>query len=221
MAGRTIAIGDIHGCDKALAAILDAIQPTTQDTIITLGDYIDRGPNSKRVVERLLELKKACILIPLLGNHEQMLLAAIENKADAEFWIQCGGQATLESYGGDLRGIPDDHLKFVRECTFAYETETHLFVHANYDSAAPINEQDDYVMLWKHLTVPLPDPHISGKIAVVGHTPQMSGDILNAGHLICIDTWCFGDGWLTAFDIESMAVTQCNQKGELRSRPLG
>lgn len=216
MAGRTIAIGDIHGCDKALAAIIDAIEPTADDTIVTLGDYIDRGPDSNRVVERLLELQKACILVPLLGNHEQMLLAAIENEADAEFWMQCGGQATLESYGGDLQRIPEGHLNFIKDCAFAYETETHLFVHANYDSTVPVNEQDDYVMLWKHLTAPLPAPHISGKTAVVGHTPQMSGEILNAGHLICIDTWCFGDGWLTALDVETMAITQCNRHGEVR-----
>src|SRR5262249_47793301 len=77
MAGRTIAIGDIHGCPDALAALLDAVAPGREDTVVTLGDYIDRGPDSRRVLDRLIALAGRCRLVPLLGNHEEALLSAL------------------------------------------------------------------------------------------------------------------------------------------------
>src|SRR4029453_4765190 len=74
MPGRTIAIGDIHGCAAALGALVAAIEPTADDTLVALGDYVDRGPNSRGVLDELLALAKRCRLVPLLGNHEIMLL---------------------------------------------------------------------------------------------------------------------------------------------------
>ena len=76
MNSRTIAIGDIHGCSAALDALLKTIRPRPEDRIVTLGDYINRGPDSRGVIERLIELKDRCRLVPLLGNHDQMLLEA-------------------------------------------------------------------------------------------------------------------------------------------------
>ena len=76
MPTRTIAIGDIHGCSAALDALLDAIRPRPEDTIVTLGDYINRGPDTRGVLDRLIDLGRRCRLVPLLGNHEQMLLEA-------------------------------------------------------------------------------------------------------------------------------------------------
>ena len=75
-APATIAIGDIHGCSAALDALLDAIRPRPEDTIVTLGDYINRGPDSRGVLDRLIDLGRRCRLVPLLGNHDQMLLEA-------------------------------------------------------------------------------------------------------------------------------------------------
>ena len=77
MKARTIAIGDIHGCSAALDALLNAIRPRPEDCIVTLGDYINRGPDSRGVIERLIELKDRCRLVPLLGNHEEMLFEAL------------------------------------------------------------------------------------------------------------------------------------------------
>src|SRR5262245_56968646 len=71
MAGRTIAIGDIHGCAKALAALLDAIGPVQEDTLVPLGDFIDCGPDSRDVLEQLIALPRRCCLVPILGNHEE------------------------------------------------------------------------------------------------------------------------------------------------------
>src|SRR5262249_48275007 len=106
MTGRTIAIGDIHGCPDALAALIDAVAPGRDDTIVTLGDYIDRGPNSRGVLDRLLRLAGQCRLVPLLGNHEEALLDALQEKDALRRWLTLGGAGTLRSYGGAPRGAP-------------------------------------------------------------------------------------------------------------------
>src|SRR5205085_519802 len=82
---RTIAIGDIHGCAQALAILIEAIRPCVQDEIVTLGDYIDGGPDSRGVLNQLLALSGRCRLVPLMGNHEQMLLAALESRSERAF----------------------------------------------------------------------------------------------------------------------------------------
>jgi serine/threonine protein phosphatase 1 len=93
--GRTIAIGDVHGCSRALAALLDVVEPQPADTIVTLGDYIDRGPDSRGVVHRLVRLAGECRLVPLVGNHEEMFAEALRDKAAIEKWLRCGGAETL------------------------------------------------------------------------------------------------------------------------------
>src|SRR5215213_1069142 len=129
MAGRTIAIGDIHGCAKALEAILSAIRPDRADTIVTLGDYIDRGPDSRAVVERLVQLAGQCQLVPLQGNHEEMFVSALGAKPAIRKWLECGGLDTLRSYGwaaGNRRALadwfPPEHLAFVEACRPYHET---------------------------------------------------------------------------------------------------
>jgi serine/threonine protein phosphatase 1 len=110
MKPRTIAIGDIHGCSAALDAVLEAIRPRPDDTIVTLGDYINRGPDSMGVIEGLIELAHRCRLVPLLGNHDQMFLVA-RSGLHRMTWIGMGGLATLDSYGPgrDLDCIPHEH----------------------------------------------------------------------------------------------------------------
>src|SRR6476620_5058537 len=121
MSSRTIAIGDIHGCSAALRALIDAIGPTADDTIIALGDYVDRGPDSRGVLDDVLELERRFRLVPLLGNHELMLLDAIENPHVIGPWLECGGEATLRCYDRQLRNIPAEHLAFIRRCKRYYE----------------------------------------------------------------------------------------------------
>ena len=199
---RTLAIGDIHGCSVALAALLKAIDPQPEDTIITLGDYVDRGIDSKGVLDQLLELRSRCKLIPLRGNHDAMMLEAFEDKAAFRFWSEMGGGlATLDSYGdsGQLDQVPIEHREFLKSCRLYYETPTHFFVHANYSPALPLAQQDDRVLLWLSLRDYVPGPHCSGKIAVVGHTPQMSGEILDIGHLVCLDTGCAEEAYCRAW----------------------
>jgi serine/threonine protein phosphatase 1 len=216
MPGRIIAIGDIHGCSAALRALVAAIEPTAEDTLVPLGDYIDRGPDSKGAIEELLALEKRCHLVPLLGNHELMLLEALTNPYSIEPWKECGGQTTLVSYGGRLEDIPEEHLDFIRRCRRYYETATHFFVHANYDAQLPLDEQPDYLLFWEHLIFHIPRPHENGKIAVVGHTSQRTGHVLAGGHVICLDTFCHGGGWLTALDVDRGTRWQADLAGRLR-----
>src|SRR5262249_22206274 len=91
--GRTIAIGDIHGCSAALAALVRAIAPTPPDTLVFLGDYIDRGPDSRGVLEQVTALAERCTAVPLLGNHEEMVLAALEGPSELRYWLKFGGAA--------------------------------------------------------------------------------------------------------------------------------
>lgn len=219
---RTIAIGDIHGCDVALQALLRAISPGPDDVLIPLGDYIDRGPGSRQVLATLIDLADQCRMIPLIGNHEIMLLAAREDPVQMDFWLQFGGVQTLASYGDKLDTldeIPDEHFAFIDQCRSYHETENHFFLHANYAANLPLDRQPEFVIFWEHLTSHVPEPHISGKIAVVGHTPQYEGEVLDLGHILCIDTFCMGGGWLTALDVNSGQIWQADRDGQLRSQP--
>jgi serine/threonine protein phosphatase 1 len=213
---RTIAIGDIHGCDFALAALLTAVAPNRQDTVITLGDLVDRGPNTFGVIEILLDLMNRCQLVPLIGNHEIMMFSALENRRQMDFWLQHGGVATLASYGNNPANIPAAHRSFLGHCLRHYETETHLFVHANYDWQLPLEEQPDQILFWQHIYDEVPPPHDSGKTAVIGHTPQYDGRVRNLGHAVLIDTYCYGNQWLTALDVETRQIWQANNRGEVR-----
>jgi serine/threonine protein phosphatase 1 len=218
MPGRTIAIGDIHGCSMALDALLDAIEPRPEDIIVTLGDYINRGPDTKGVLDRLIDLGRRHRLVPVLGNHDQKLLEARTGLYPTT-WLGMGGIATLDSYGAgrDIALIPDEHFEFLEGCLDFHETDTHIFVHANYFPDIPMAEQPVSMLRWESLRDVTPGPHESGKTVIVGHTSQKGGEILDLGHLICIDTFCHGGGWLTALDVNTGEVWQANREGKLRS----
>jgi serine/threonine protein phosphatase 1 len=152
---RVLAIGDIHGCLQALDTLLTAVAPTGNDWIVTLGDYVDRGPDSCRVLERLLELHRGGRLIALGGNHEEMLLGVREDFSTLPAWLEFGGQETLDSYaragfGSDLQAIPENHWSFLQEvCVNCFETETHFFVHGNVDPRLPLSQQPTEILRWQ------------------------------------------------------------------------
>lgn len=218
MTGRVIAIGDIHGCLAALETLLDVIAPTSEDTVITLGDYVDRGPDSKGVVDRLIQLGRECELIALQGNHEEMMLEVVRDNKPHQRWLQYGGVETLDSYGfiGDLNVISEEHFAFYDSMVDYYETEDHIFLHANYTPEFALSELDVFTLRWQKLSEFTPGPHISGKRVILGHTHDRDGEIFDIGHLICIDTYCYGGGWLTAMDVASQEVWQANMEGQIR-----
>src|SRR6476646_6469852 len=127
MKPRTIAIGDIHGCSAALDALLAAIRLRPEDVIVTLGDYINRGPDSRGVLDRLIDLGHRCRLISILGNHDQMLLDVRTGKYPIFWLFDIGGTATLDSYGPgrDPGRIPKEHYEFLEGCLDFFETDTH------------------------------------------------------------------------------------------------
>jgi serine/threonine protein phosphatase 1 len=225
--GRTIAIGDVHGCSAALTALVRAIGPTSLDTLVFLGDYIDRGPDSRGVVEQVVALAERCTVVPLLGNHEEMVLAALDGgRSEVRYWMKFGGEVALASYGwkggpdvrpADVRSlIPRGHVEFLQRCRDYFETVRHIFVHAYYDPHLPLHQQKWGGLRWASLP-PVPERHCSGKVAIVGHTPQKNGEVLDLGYLKCIDTFCHGGGWLTALEVEGgRRVWQANEAGELR-----
>lgn len=212
---RLIAIGDIHGCSTALRALLDAIAPAPDDTIVTLGDYVDRGLDSKGVLEELIALADRCHLVPILGNHDEMMLHARDGKGDLRFWLECGGQTALDSYGdrAGLNAVPPEHFRFLASCRAYFEAETHFFTHANYRANLPLDRQDEQTLRWLSLRDHVSEPHVSRKTAVLGHTPQ--AEVLNLGHLICLDTDCCHGGWLTALDVHSGQLWQADEFGRL------
>jgi len=167
----------------------------------------------------VIRLGERCLVVPLLGNHEEMVLAALEGKDNLRFWLKLGGKEALDSYGigDDVKQLPADHIRFIRGCKDYYETVGHIFVHAYYDPDQPLHEQRWGGLRWAALP-PDPKPHCSGKVAIVGHTAQTSGEILDLGCVKCIDTFCHGGGWLTALEVNTGQVWQANQQGELRRR---
>jgi serine/threonine protein phosphatase 1 len=210
-----LAIGDIHGCRVALETMIDYVAPTPSDTVVTLGDYVDRGPDSKGVVDFLLEFRKTHKLIHLKGNHELQMEDALNDRGGYEFWLKgiVGGRETLDSYGGAFNDIPEDHWEFLQSAGKLYECDTHFFVHAGADPLVPLSEQKASVVHWKRFYQA--SPHPSGKVMVCGHTIQ--GDLpVNLGHSICLDTCAYGGGWLTALDVETGIYYQTNERGERR-----
>ena len=218
---RVIAIGDIHGCAIALRVLIEAIEPQAGDTIVPLGDVVDYGPDSRGVIEQLMQLARIVRLIPLRGNHEEMLLSVVDDHADPENWLRFGGDATLAAYDAteDLNRVPAEHLEFLRAGRLIYETDTHFFVHANYYPNQRLTEQPRFTMLWEDLQASRAAPHYSGKIAVVGHTIQNAG-ILDLGFVQCLDTNACGGGWLTALDTTTDCYWQANEVGRLRTARL-
>lgn len=220
---RTLAVGDIHGCSRAFDALLKAADPRPGDTLVTLGDYIDRGPDSAGVVDRLVRLARSpdVRLVPLRGNHEQMMMEARHGPGELEVWLHCGGDAALASYSvfgdaGRLADVPDDHWRFLeRTCVDWFETDTHFFVHAGAFAEVPLADQPVFMLRWEAFRDP--PPHESGKVMVCGHTPQRSGRPRNIGHAVCIDTRAFKPGgWLTCLDTTTGRVYQANQDGDVR-----
>lgn len=242
---RLWAIGDVHGFSLVLERMLERIAPEKDDTIVMLGDYIDRGPDACGVIERLLDLQEECHCVTLRGNHEEMLLSIYYRALAGNFkhspmkdflrksvayftknyspdmisfsdWLMFGGRQTLASYGWDVRRIeqiPQKHLEFIKNTELYYETEHHIFVHAAYDPALPMDEQSRQTLLFQKLKYKIPAPHCSGKKCYVGHSAQRNGQILNLGHIVCIDTCLYGGGRLTAVEVNTGETIQLDASG--------
>ncbi len=219
--GRVFAIGDVHGCLTALQLLDKELVFGPEDKVIMLGDYVDRGPDSKGVIDFLLELRKRTKLITLRGNHEVIMMEARTRGVDYTLsWMGVGGVETMASYNAkNLSDIPPAHWEFMESTQSIYETSTHFFVHANVMPDIPLDKQVENVVYWERFRG-YERPHCSGKIMVCGHTSQHSGKPFNIGHAVCIDTWVYGDGWLTCLEVATGRYWQADQAGDLRERML-
>jgi len=216
---RRFVIGDIHGCSKALRTLIECIDPSPEDELVFLGDYVDRGPDSRGVIDQVIELQSHCNVVPLRGNHEIMLMGVAFGGLDGNMWLGTGGKATVTSYGGSLEKIPASHETFLRSLLPFYETPSEIFVHAGYLAHLPMEQQSDEIRYWMHLSPATPPPHFSGKRVYVGHTPQANGCVRDLGYLVFVDTYCFGTGFLTAMNVTNDEMIQVDRKGHRRRVP--
>lgn len=218
---RTLVIGDIHGYSATLDALSAAVAVRPDDLIITLGDYVDRGPDSRGVLDRLIALHRTGRLIPIYGNHDQMMVDALVNGTNDRMWLFFGGEETLASYGPpDDEGriqVPEAHLDFLqRQCREYHETDTHIFAHATVNPLLPMKEQNTDDLRWMKLDGPI--EHYSGKTLICGHTRQAAGLPWVLPGTICIDTGVYdADGWLTCLHVETGDYWQANNRGETRT----
>jgi serine/threonine protein phosphatase 1 len=202
---------------------LAADAPTPADRLVTVGDYVDRGPDSSGVLDALIPWQESGRLVALRGNHEQMMLWARRGGEALRMWLLCGGLETLASYGTSavsldaLDDIPQRHWRFVEdECVDWYEVEGYFFVHANAYAELALQEQPEYMLFWEKLEGPC--AHVSGKVMVCGHTPQRGRLPLNLGTTVCIDTGVYlPDGWLTCLEVYTGRYWQANEQGEVRT----
>lgn len=191
---KHFAIGDIHGRFDLLSAALEAIGDLEEQNarLVFLGDYIDRGPQSREVVEALMAISISDRVICLRGNHEELMVDGLCGDAmDRMHWLSNGGRAALASYGGD---VPQAHLDWVRNRPVCYETDTHFFVHAGVRPGVPLDRQDPAEMVWIRGLF-LDSRADFGKHVVHGHTPDEEPELrLNRTNL---DTGAFHTGRLT------------------------
>jgi len=212
---RTLAIGDIHGCLSQLNALLAAISLSAEDHLIFLGDYVDRGANSAGVLSRIVELSRQFHLTPLMGNHEELMLAARQEEDHLIIWKQFGGGSTLASYSGErlLKHVPHEHWQFLESLHPFAETDNHIFVHAGITSNLAMELQPPEIRLWQ--TFQNAGRHLGGKTVICGHTIQSSGMPGNRGYAICIDTGAGSGGPLTCLDVNTGEFWQADAQGAI------
>jgi serine/threonine protein phosphatase 1 len=197
----TYVIADIHGCLGSLQALLALLRLQPTDELVFLGDYIDRGPESRGVIECLVGLPGAPVF--LKGNHEDLLLNALAGEDEAT-WLLNGGYTTLLSYGGRER-IPESHLAFFRSLRLYHETPKAICVHAGIQPGVALADQDEEDLLW----IRRPFIEYEGTYAkpiVAGHTPQAEA-MIRPDRLL-IDTGCFKGGPLTAMRLPDRRLFQ-------------
>jgi serine/threonine protein phosphatase 1 len=212
MPERLIAIGDIHGCIDQLRDIIEnALKAAPGDRIIFLGDYVDRGMHSREVIDYIIGLKeKHSDIITLKGNHEAMLLDALET-GDSTLWFWNGGHETVKSFNIDLiNDLDEKYVSFFNNLAWYHQEGKFLFVHAGFNDTLRDPFADRMSMLWTR-NEEYRNPVFAGKLIIHGHTPitveECRKNLLRSKNVINIDTGCVykepGMGKLTAIELHS------------------
>jgi diadenosine tetraphosphatase ApaH/serine/threonine PP2A family protein phosphatase len=200
---RLYAIGDIHGSLDKLRSLLARCEHDCAGRparFVFVGDYIDRGPESRGVVEYLRQLQSRLgdNAVCLKGNHEVIATAAFEDSAHDLVWLANGGEATLQSYGVESgRELPADHVAWLRSLPLTFDDGQRLFVHAGVDPRKPLERQDEQDLLWIRQPF-LSDLRDYGRLIVHGHTPVRTGIPELRVNRVNIDTGAVFGGPLTA-----------------------
>lgn len=225
------AVGDVHGCDDLLEQMENAIFEDSRGRegikwLVMLGDYVDRGPNSAGVLQRLIDAPRADIKrFCLAGNHEEVMLDFLRNPSLDHRWLELGGKETLQSYGIHTlpenrfalkralkKCIPKPHLRFLEELPSLLSVPAYCFVHASLKEGVSLPEQRDRDLLWLRPDKTAKTVSTLGRIVVHGHTPVRYVEI---GPLrINLDTGAFKNGTLSAVRIsgrEAPQILQCRR----------
>ncbi len=212
------AVGDIHGCKDLLELMLDLIRKDREEransaevdrcVVVYIGDYIDRGPDSKGVIDLLLSDPLEDVETVFLGgNHEWMIgkmLDDLESWDIADRWDGNGGYATVISYGVEQfselgKAIPDAHLDFLKGLRLHHTEGDYLFVHAGIRPGVPLDQQTHKDLVWIRREF-LEHEGSHGLFVVHGHTPVEEVEV--RPNRICIDTHAYETGALTALVLE-------------------
>ena len=200
----TFAVGDIHGCLTKLRRLRKACDDYAAGRparYIFLGDYIDRGPQSRGVIEHLMEWQQAAPddVLCLKGNHEQIAIDAHNSADKVAMWLKNGGVETQTSYSATGGRIPDEHLAWMKSLPLAYDDGVRFFVHAGVDLDVPLNQQSPETVMWiRDAFYRLSDTIDCGRFIVHGHTPQTGGEPDLRKHRVNLDTAAVLGGPLTA-----------------------
>jgi len=201
--GKQIIFSDIHGMLYRLQDLMNKISLSKKnDQLIFLGDYIDRGEHSRKVIDYIIDLQKNYNVVCLRGNHEAMAIEAIQDPKSPMVgsWMRNGGASTMGNYNWDIEELDRVHGDWLRSLKLIHETENHIFVHGYLNHDKDLGEQNEEACVWSRFDSI--KPHKSGKTVVCGHTIQHGGPT-DLGYKICIDTGAFKrDGYITAMIIE-------------------
>jgi len=225
---RRIIIGDVHGHYEGLMMLLDAISPGLQDEVYFLGDLIDRGPDSARVVNFVQQSTHTC----LLGNHEQLMLDAFPAGRTftpaLQAWLYSGGRSTVASYK-DINHLLD-HVEWMKTLPTYLDLGDLWLVHAGVDPELPLSAQTTHEFCWIRDDFHTIDtPYFSNKLIITGHTITFTlpnvppGSLARGCGWLDIDTGAYHpkSGWLTGLDMTTKNVYQVNVfKRTLRTLPL-
>jgi serine/threonine protein phosphatase 1 len=214
---RLFAISDIHGCFNTFyELVVNRLSLTRSDKLVLLGDYIDRGPSSREVIDFIIDLRnKEFNIVPLTGNHEQMLVDTFMDPRVLPLWLMNSGMTTLESlHISSITDIDQKYISFFTGLNYFEKDGDNIFVHAGFNDIATDPFSDNDGMIWQCRTG-YSNPVFTGKRIIHGHRPKTIAHvkkmISEGSHVIPIDTGCVYDeedgyGYLSAIEIKSMEL---------------
>jgi serine/threonine protein phosphatase 1 len=224
---RVYAVGDVHGCADLLSQVFDRIdadlklRPTSKAVQVFLGDYIDRGPKSREVIDLLITRQERNALVLLKGNHEDYALRFLDDPTVLSAWKNIGGLTTVSSYGvrpkrfSDLqsqhevatafrRSMPDNHRRFLQSLALSFTCGDFFFVHAGVRPGIPLRKQSQNDLLWIRDDFLFHEGSFE-KVIVHGHTPSREPAVLS--NRINIDTGAYATGRLTCLMLEADQIS--------------